>query len=347
MAKNSPIEWTGDTWPIVNGCRRVSPGCVHCYAERLIATRLRQMPKYKGLAIYDERGPHWTGESRLWVPDLDIPLRTKKPTTFFVANMGDLFWEKVTDEEIAAVFGVMAACPQHVFQVLTKRADRMRQWFEWLKMAAKDHGYARIAYCLRALSEKDGTGIPYVTEEIRQRIVADEWPLPNVHLGVSAEDQKYADARIPHLLATPAAVRFVSYEPALGPVDFIRSDRMLLPFLFRSRPDFGSTPMGGSAFEHRAQDEWDERFRGVGWERGIDWVIVGGESGPGARWFELGWARLVIDQCKAAGVACFVKQMGSSPCDALVPIHLKDRKGGDMEEWPGDLRVREFPRGAR
>src|SRR5579859_4094064 len=115
MGKNTGIEWTDHSWPVVNGCRRVSPGCGGasgiggCYAERLISTRLRHMPKYRGLAVFGQHGPRWTGESRLWLPDLDMPLRVRTPARFFVANMGDLFFEAVTNEEIAAVYGVMTA----------------------------------------------------------------------------------------------------------------------------------------------------------------------------------------------------------------------------------------------
>jgi protein gp37 len=129
MAKNTPIEWTDHSWPVLNGCRRKSEGCRNCYAERLISTRLRNMPKYKGLAVYSEGGPRWTGASRLWVPDLVMPLKLRKPSKIFVADMGDLFFEENSFEDIAAIFGVMAACPQHTFQVLTKRPERAAEWF--------------------------------------------------------------------------------------------------------------------------------------------------------------------------------------------------------------------------
>lgn len=143
-----------------------------------------------------------------------------------------------------------------------------------------------------------------------------QWPLPNVWLGVSVEDQATADERIPLLLRTPAAVRFVSYEPALGPVNLLRY--MSVPLAEIDNP--------GAM---------------------LDWVIVGGESGPGARPFDIQWARNTVAQCKAAGVACFVKQVGSVPMERgerwRYEPKLKDRKGGDWEEWPEDLRVREFP----
>lgn len=309
--KNSPIEWTGDTWPVVNGCRRVSPGCGGkvgeggCYAERLISTRLRHMPKYKELAVFDERGPHWTGESRLWVPDLDIPLRTRKPTTYFVANMGDLFFEEVTDEEIAVVFGVMASCPRHTFQVLTKRAKRMRKWFENTEAAAMVANQTAAEHVQRRAYAHD---VAIQLHAIKGTIKSYPWPLQNVHLGISVENQKYADERIPELLRTPAVVRFVSYEPALGPVDFTKDGWL---------HDMPVAP-------------------GDSWRPGLDWIIYGTESGPGARGHDIAWAESARDQCAANKVAFFTKQIST-------PGHPK---GGDPAFWPPGNWPRQFPRGA-
>jgi protein gp37 len=297
------IEWTDHSWPIVNGCRRVSAGCQNCYAERLSATRLSQTPKYKGLAVYGKNGPRWTGESRLWVPHLDMPLHLKKPSRIFVADMGDLFYEKVADEDIAAVFGVMAACPQHTFQVLTKRPERMRRWFD----SVSNGSHAR-AWCVGAAARR--------LEGFTHSGDLYEWPLPNVWLGTSVEDQATADERIPHLLETPAAVRFLSAEPLLGPVQLHPGDLGCVDHLAST---FGN-PL-------------------------INWIIVGGESGPGARHMDLAWARGMVEQCEAAGVACFVKQLGARPFERDDPMDMRlaDRKGGQPDEWPDDLRVREFP----
>lgn len=157
-------------------------------------------------------------------------------------------------------------------------------------------------------------------ERMREFMSHAPWPLPNVWLGVSVEDQQRADERIPHLLATPAAKRFVSYEPALGPVNFWSDANYPLPG--------GGT---GSAFD---------------WGNGVNWIIVGGESGPGARPFDIAWVRSTIEQCRAAGVSCFVKQLGQNPVHPWGgSIHLSNPKGDDMAEWPDDLRVREMPDG--
>jgi protein gp37 len=285
------IEWCDQSWPVVNGCRRISPGCQRCYAERLAASRLSKTPKYRGLAIYGQNGPHWTGETRLWVKDLDMPLRLREPARIFVADMGDLFYEQVTNEEIAAVFGVMAAAPQHTFQVLTKRARRMREWFEWVASHEEEHGPPPDDVVAVAASN-------YIDCDRVQR----PWPLPNVWLGVSVENQQYADERIPELLRTPAAVRFVSYEPALDLVDFNRAcwgeGKPRPPLEIQARQ---LAPPG--------QEGWGAGFAPL---RALDWLIVGGESGPGARPFDETWARETVRQCRQADVPVFVKQMGSN-----------------------------------
>jgi protein gp37 len=319
------IEWTDHSWPIVNGCRRVSAGCENCYAERLTATRLSRTPKYKGLAVSGKKGPHWTGESRLWTPHLDMPLKLKRPVRIFVADMGDLFYDQVSNEEIAAVFGVMAAAPQHTFQVLTKRPRRMAEWFRWVadaEMFAHLSPAVKTGMMLRwyAGVALRGAGKPFPATALQP------WPLPNVWLGTSVEDQATADERIPHLLATPAAMRFVSAEPLLGPIELPLGPTLL----GHERPD------GGVEFTSLVPR--------------LDWVIVGGESGPGAREFDIEWARSLLGQCRAAGVAAFVKQLGArafqSPRydgDIDYSLEMRDRKGGDPAEWPEDLRVREFP----
>jgi protein gp37 len=280
---------------------------------------------YEGLVTIGKQGPRWTGKGRL-VPDLlDQPLGWKKPRKIFVNSMSDLFFEEFSNEEIAAVFGVMAACPQHTFQVLTKRTKRMRAWFEWLETAHDEHPLAiLVSWAARHVSRN------HVID------VLTPWPLNNIWLGVSVEDQQRADERIPELLQTPAAVRFVSYEPALEVVDFSR-------WLTTREPieRFEAfTPEAKAAYPIAPK----ELVR-----RGIDWVIVGGESGPRARPFAVSWARSVIAQCKAADVACFIKQLGRvtyfdlSPAPGWGPMLHVDSHGGDWSVWAPDLRVRQFP----
>ena len=205
----SAIQWTDETWNPVVGCSRVSRGCEHCYAERVAHRGMA--PAHKGLTVMGKHGPRWTGEVRFLPDVLSKPLRWRQPRRVFVNSMSDLFHEQVSDEQIAAVFGVMAMTPQHTFQVLTKRPERAVRWFEWAEQW-NSVGLVRDMRGARCVGAAVASGVP------DERIAAfhGPWPLPNVWLGVSVEDQATADERIPHLLRCPAAVRFVS---ALGPED--------------------------------------------------------------------------------------------------------------------------------
>lgn len=302
------IEWTDATWNPTKGCSRVSSGCDNCYAMRQARRFDHEGGAYDGLTRIGKHGVDWSGKVRFEfdlrrTTQFDLPLRWRKPRRVFVNSMSDLFHESLTDAEIAAVFGVMACCPQHVFQILTKRAKRMRAWFEWT--ATSKLFTQRFPDELRRLAYSDTP-----TNALR------EWPLPNVWLGVSTEDQKTADERIPLLLQTPATVRFVSAEPLLGPIDL-------------------SIYMATGWTEPPYDDV-------------LNWVIMGGESGRGARPCRLDWVRSIVEQCRDASVQCFVKQLGAHPmAEAFSDIaHLRtkrDRKGGDPAEWPEDLRVRQFP----
>ena len=289
------IEWTDETWNPVTGCSHVSDGCKNCYAEGIA----KRFSGRNGFPVFQP----WTARNAahnvvLHPERLDAPLHWRKPRRVFVNSMSDLFHDQVPEEFIERIFDVMRCETQHTFQVLTKRPERMR--------------------------------------DIARREVAENGYLPNnIWLGVSAEDQATADERIPVLLDTPAAIRFVSAEPLLRPIDL-------------------------------------ERYPS------LDWVIVGGESGHGARPCDLAWIRNIVEQCKAAAVPVFVKQLGSAPAYPLGNIDsclaegrplgwrfqapdgstfrreanggrvghyvgLHDRKGGDPAEWPDDLRVREWP----
>jgi protein gp37 len=340
MGAKTEISWTDATWNPVRGCSRVSEGCRRCYAERLAARNLPGLSSpVTGLpyaAVMADGLAHWTGRVELIESALELPLRWRKPRKIFVNSMSDLFHESLSEKAIDRVFGVMARAREHTFQVLTKRPERM------------------LAYLQRFRPDGEGfvtrDGGEYTTSGFIGNPA--RWPLPNVWLGVSVENQATADARIPQLLLTPAAVRFVSAEPLLGPIS-------VAPFLPR--------PMHLSEIPGWALNDGCTE----GKTRGLDWVIVGGESGPGARPCNVAWIRSIVRQCKAADVACFVKQFGANvygcnddgfegdtptswPMDTRYrgvcnwqgfPVHVlpHDRKGGDPAEWPEDLRVRELP----
>jgi protein gp37 len=282
------IAYADFTWNPFLGCSRVSPGCEHCYAERLASTRLAHLPQYAGLTT----GGHWNGTIRLLPERLDEPLRRRKPARIFLGDMGDLFHPGVPFEFVAAIFGVMAACPQHTFLVLTKRAARMLGFFWWVNESSSACGVPEsMVFGVEATNhgvDVDPLGLPSV------------WPLPNVHLGVTCEDQQRANDRIPLLLQCPAAVRWVSAEPLLEGIDFDSLD-------------------------------------------GISLVVVGGESGPQARQCDVEWIRNIVGQCREAGTKCFVKQVGENACWDGWKMRLRDRHGADPDEWPSDLRVREYP----
>jgi protein gp37 len=257
MSDNSKIEWTDASWNCVTGCTKVSPGCDNCYAETF-AERWRGIPGH-----HFEQG----FDVRLWPERLDIPRRWKRPRRIFVNSMSDVFHDAIPDSFLDSMFAVMADCPQHTFQVLTKRHARMR------------------SYLSRAWPE----------------------PLPNVWIGVSAEDEKRFELRAEALLDAPAAVRFISAEPLIGPI--------------RMR----ATLLVGRACEP---------------QQGIGWVIAGGESGHQARPCNLEWLRSLRDQCADMGVPFFMKQAGAGLSREW---GCSDRKGHNPSEWPESF-PREFPR---
>lgn len=228
MSDKSSIEWTDSTWNPVTGCTKISPGCKNCYAERF-AERWRGTPNH----------PYEQGfDLRLWQDRLRYPLEWKRSRMIFVNSMSDLFHKDVPDRFVTAVFAVMCEARQHVFQLLTKRPERMVEWF------AKHY--------------------PFADSKLTDRTLP-----PNIWIGVSVENQDYV-WRIDYLKQVPARVRFLSIEPLLGPVRLTR--------------------------DHL---------------RGIHWVIVGGESGPGARPMDSSWAKDVRDQCQKYNVPFFFKQWGA------------------------------------
>lgn len=257
MGDKTGIEWADSTWNPITGCDKVSPGCDRCYAETF-AERWRGTPEHYFANGFDVQ---------LRPNKLDLPLRWTRRRKVFVNSMSDLFHDKVPDEYIARVFAVMALAPQHTFQVLTKRHGRMRSLLSSDDFRS-EVTQTFVGWAVEDLSLKTGH---------LESATGDWWPLPNVWLGVSAEDQQRADLRIPALLDTPAAVRFVSAEPLLGPINL------------HTDPIEAGSPFWGSQ---------------------LDWVIVGGESGPGARPMHPDWARSLRDQCVAAGVPFLFKQWG-------------------------------------
>jgi protein gp37 len=272
MSDKTGIEWTDATWNPTTGCDKVSPGCDHCYAMTL-AKRLKAMhsPRYQVDGNPATSGPGFGFQ--MHADALAQPLRWTRPRRIFVNSMSDLFHSDMDVDFLARVFAVMATARQHTFQVLTKRPGRMRSL-----LSNEDFEVAVDAHA-RELGFEGYFGLP----------------LPNVWLGTSVEDQKRADLRLRVLLGTPAAVRFLSCEPLLGPVDLAHA----------IEPDF-------------AVSGWKDLGR-------LDWVIVGGESGPGARPMHPGWARSLRDQCTNAGVAFHFKQWGSF---APVPSELAEH--GDV-----------------
>ncbi len=345
---STKIQWTNRTWNPTRGCSRVSPGCEHCYAERQaarfagagkligngVAPQLQSKPgPYHGLVRRGKQGARWTGKVVLVPEKLSEPLRWRKPCRVFVNSMSDLFHESLSNEEIAAVFGIMAACPQHTFQILTKRSKRMREWFAWIEgRRAKQGDNCAAVECLMHAQHADSK-VPCIASKSLS------WPLPNVWLGVSAENQQRADERIPDLLATPAAVRWVSAEPLLGSITF-DADWMLPRCKACGRHsargqccEYEPDCTGGTVHSSQQQTAL------------LDWIVCGGESGPGARRCNVEWIRSVVRQCEAANVPVFVKQLGavfaqSQRGDAH---DSRDRKGSDPSEWPIDIRVRNYP----
>lgn len=297
-AMSTRIEWCDEVWNPVTGCTKVSEGCRHCYAETMAG---RRMPA-GGFA------DRVFGEVRCHPDRLTQPLRRRKPRTVFVCSMGDLFHEAVPFDFIDQVMDVIGANIEHTFLVLTKRPLRMAEYF-------KERPELGRCWSL------DRGALPAA--------------LDNLWLGVSVEDQATANERIPLLLATPAAHRFVSYEPALGPLDLVQAT-------------------GNTSFDPGGDFPPDCV---------LDQVIVGGESGPGARPFDVAWARSVIRQCWRGMVPCFVKQLGRLPYSEIKesgwwPLEKDGKRTGsapcdggrgkhaDPNEWPADLRVRELAWGS-
>lgn len=285
MADATLIEWTDATWNPITGCSVVSPGCTHCYAMKLAGTRMKTHPSRAGLTIDTKAGPVWNGQVRFNEDWLTQPLQWKKPRRIFVAAHGDLFHREVQQHQLDRIFAIMALTPWHTYQVLTKRPDWMRLYLQGWDDDPSE-AWRTKARVQKAIYEFDRDACLH------------EWPLPNVWLGVSIEDQVRANERIPVLLDTPAAVRWVSAEPLLGPLD-------VAEWLGSWCAGCRRPLLGGDHFQGRTCGTCH------GPTARLDWVVVGGESGPGARPMHYTWARQLRDQCAAAGVAFLFKQWGA------------------------------------
>lgn len=261
MGDKSKIEWTDASWNPIVGCSKVSEGCRNCYAIRY-ANRMNGRNKlYNGLTKQVNGNPEWTNIVRFSEERLLQPLKWKRPRMIFVNSMSDLFHESVSDAQIENIFAVMCVAQKHIFQVLTKRPERMKSFL--LQPHIKD-----------SIRFKVEEGLGYKIDYFDKM-----WPIVNVWIGVSVEDQKTADERIPLLLQTPAAVRWISAEPLLAPV-------MIDTYLAHTPEDDDGAPYPGK----------------------INWIVAGGESGPNARPSHPDWFRSLRDQCLAANVPFFFKQ---------------------------------------
>lgn len=355
LSVGTKIEWAEATWNCLVGCTPVSAGCLNCYAAGDVwrhshpcktGPRAGQpnIPEFVGLTVKRNGRAVFNGQVRMLEDKLTVPLKRKKATRWFVNSLSDLFHESVPFEFVDRVMAVAALCPQHQFLVLSKRAERMEEYFAGMSDPE------RTLDLIDAMAEFVGKGAEFAGERRTAHLANRErlLPLPNVWLGVSCEDQVAADARIPHLLRCPAAVRFLSCEPLLGAID-------LKPVLSVSAVQ-RSTMLGYTLASRIVNSMW---------------VIVGGESGRGTRACNVEWVRSIVGQCRDAGVSCFVKQLGKRieirndsfdewprEGDGLatddpdwrpnhqgeaVIVRAENSKGGNPDEWPEDLRVREMP----
>lgn len=336
MAEKTAIEWTDATWNPTRGCTKIAQGCKNCYAETFAE-------RWRGIKGH----PYEQGFDPRTAPDkLTEPLKWRKPRRIFVDSMSDLFHETFPFDYIAAVFGVMAIAPQHTYQVLTKRPERAAAFFAWM---AKNSDVVSPQYKLtEVLADVPGVRLDHIMATLRG-VDPTPWPLPNVWIGTSIANQTDVGNNLPWLYRIPATVHFVSAEPLIEALDLRRH-------LFVGEE-------GGIDFSYTPR-QW------------LDWIIVGGESGPDPRPCNVEWIRSIVGQCKAAGVPVFVKQLGANvvsrndagfdgeepshwPSDTDVehdpsgfreeyqgaPVRIRlSKKGGEMSEWPADLRVREMPR---
>ena len=327
------IGWTEEVWNPTRGCSLKSPGCVNCYAMR--QARRMDVPggHYEGLTVLGPKGPLWSGRVELAPPTvLAQPLSWRKPRVVFVNSMSDLFHEGLDYADVAGILGIMVKAQPSVFQVLTKRADRMLDFQRWLVATAESwHDLDDEFDIVDALGEVMRHNANRLLEgyaEIDVLHMEGYWPLPNVWWGISTENQATLDERLPYLEKIHGVVRFLSCEPLLEGLSFWPKHTV---------EQMAAGHKNGSFYPTRLHH--------------VDWVIVGGESGYGARRFHIEWLRGIVNQCSEVGVPVYAKQLGLRPYHRLRPgedhmrrLKLKDRKGEDVSEWPAKVpRCRDFP----
>jgi len=311
------IPWTQETWNPVVGCTKIAEGCKNCYAERM-ALRLACIyptSAYREVVSWKPMPGHWNGNVVCRDDALEIPPHWRKPRKIFVCSMSDLFHPKVPFEFIDKVMAVIALCPQHTFQILTKRPGRMAEYF----------GECNHLGC--GLGDRISNGIAN-SANVPPTEIRKNWPLPNLWLGTSISNQADADKNIPILLQIPAAVRFVSLEPMLERINIREYEE----------EEWRCDGCGEfySHFQDYTCNHCGYAERHSEYRNQLDWVIIGCESGPKARLCSIGDIRNAVRQCKEAGVPVFVKQ---------IPIDGKCSK--DPKEWPKDLRVQDYPKESR
>lgn len=260
MSNRSRIEWTTRTWNPFEGCAHVSPGCAGCYAAREALALNGPGQKYEGLVQVAKGVPYWSGKFLINESEYTRPFRWGQPQRVFVNSRSDTFFEDAPFEAIARIFAIMGSLPQHTFQVLTKRPERMTAFFDWLGPDPLE-----TLRTQKVLNHR---------KEVLTLVNA-TWPFANVWLGVTVENQKAAEQRVPALLHAPAITRFVSCEPLLEPVDL--------------------SVISGTLNAYQGANK-------------LGWVIVGGESGPNARPMDETWVRTFKNHCVQYSVPFFYKQ---------------------------------------
>jgi protein gp37 len=326
MSKKSKIEYADRTWDVVAGCTKVSPGCQNCYALRYVPEFAKTNEQFVGLSDNGE----WTGIVRPQEDKLLEPLKWKKPCTIFVCSMADLFHELVPFDFIDRVFAVMALCPQHTFLILTKRPERMAEYVSGVNTGERYHD---LNVCAQHLTNSPGYGAILPTQ--RDGMVNGQWPLSNVWLGTTVENQAMADLRVPALLACPAVLRFLSCEPLLGQVDLTSLPNAYS--LGEGQRWLNALGAHGSAYVYEQGDTCNVS--------GIHLIIAGGESGPGARPVHPEWVMLLRNHCECAGVPFNFKQWGewlpvATPrLDYKGPRVIMDTNGNQREASWGDVML--------